>query len=235
MTEFTMEMAGCTVGVSAIHERTRDFCREYLSQGEPELRVEITPGDLEAERALSEVQNPSDAQLESTALQRKLAERLFERDVLLFHGSAVAVNGECYIFTALSGTGKSTHTRLWRELLGERAVMVNDDKPFLRFTPRGVTVCGSPWNGKHHLGANMQVPLKAICILERGEENSIRAITAREALPTILQQSHRPADRRNMMKYLELLDRLSNAAAFYRLQCNMAPQAAQVAYEAMRD
>jgi serine kinase of HPr protein (carbohydrate metabolism regulator) len=55
-------------------------------------------------------------------------------DTFLFHGSAIAVDGVGYLFTAKSGTGKSTHARLWRELLGARAVMVNDDKPLLRVT-----------------------------------------------------------------------------------------------------
>ena len=94
-------------------------------------------------------------------------------------------------------------------------------------------VYGSPWNGKHHLGTNIAVPLKAICLLEQGRENRIRPMTAREMLPVLLQQSHRPADRRKLVKYLELLDRLAGNVAFYRMECNMDPEAAKVSYEAM--
>ena len=80
------------------------------------------------------------------------------------------MDGQAVLFTAKSGTGKSTHTKLWRDLFGERAVMVNDDKPLLRILKDGVLVCGTPWDGKHRLSTNCALPLKAICILERGKK-----------------------------------------------------------------
>lgn len=175
----------------------------------------------------------SDEYLEFIAIQRKVAELLFEHDTLLFHGSVIAVDGEAYLFTAKSGTGKSTHTRLWRELFGDRAVMINDDKPFLKMTEDSVVAYGSPWNGKHGLGTNTSAPLKAICILERGGKNRIREIPAGEALTILFQQSNRPQNRALMPKYMDLVDQLSRKVKFYRLQCNMDPEAARVSYEAM--
>jgi hypothetical protein len=207
-----------------------------------DLDLVITAEDIAFERAKvlreSEVEgipapNFSDEYLESISLQRKITETLFEYDTLLFHGSVVAVDGQAYLFTAKSGTGKSTHTRFWREIFGDRAIMVNDDKPFLRITQEGVVAYGSPWNGKHGLGNNIHVPLKAICILERGEENRIQPITPQEALPMLMQQSQRPQNRKNLLKYMELVDQLSRKTEFYRMSCNMDPQAAVVAYEAM--
>ena len=242
MTNFVIEIGGVAVGVAAIYESTREFCREYLSENRPKFSVALTSEDIDREREISaredrlegrRVQNYSDAYLETIALQRKISDELMGFDTLLFHGSTIAVDGVSYLFTAKSGTGKSTHVRLWRELLGDRAVMVNDDKPFLHIGPEGVTAYGTPWNGKHHLGTNMAAPLKAVCILERGVDNRIVPITPQEALPMLLQQSHRPANPRLMGKYLDLLDGLANGVAFYRLQCNMDPQAAVLAYETM--
>ena len=66
------------------------------------------------------------------------------------------------MFTAPSGTGKSTHARLWREAFGERVVMINDDKPLLLVRPEGVTVYGTPFRGKHGLGGDRSAPLRAI-------------------------------------------------------------------------
>lgn len=175
----------------------------------------------------------SDTYLETIAVQRKVTEGLFGFDTLLFHGSVVAVDGQAYLFTAKSGTGKSTHTRFWRETFGDRAVMVNDDKPFLRITEDGVLAYGSPWNGKHKLGNNICVPLKAICILERGEENQIQAISGQEASMMLFQQSNRPMDPRKMPIYMDLIDQLSKKTEFYRMQCNLDPNAAQVAFDAM--
>ena len=235
MVDFIIQVVGKAVAVRANFDTTKQFCKDYLWDGEPDFSVEITAEDLAYERAESEArgQRDSAAYLEVTALLRKISGKLPEYGALMFHGSAVAVDGVGYLFTAPSGTGKSTHTRLWRQLLGERAVMINDDKPFLQICEEGVMVCGSPWTGKHRLGTNTCVPLKAICLLERGEANRIRPIHAREAVPVLLQQSGRPRDVRLIPLYMELLDRLASHVTFYRLQCNMDPCAAQVACEAM--
>ena len=242
MEQFTIQIAGRVVAVSALYDATRKHCAEYLCEESPDFSVEITPGDITFEQATTDKENAmeglpvkkmDDALLERTAVQRKIAEKLFAHDVLLFHGSVIAVDGEAYLFTAQSGTGKSTHTRLWRKMLGDKAVMVNDDKPFLRILGDGIRVCGSPWNGKHKLGANIDVPLKAICILERGEENEIHRISSSEALLMLLQQSSRPQNPGLLPKYMELLDKLANKTAFYRLACNMDPSAAELSYSTM--
>ena len=84
-----------------------------------------------------------DDYLETLAVCRKIAERMPEYDTFLFHGSCIAVDGVGYLFTAKSGTGKSTHTRLWRELLDNRATMVNDDKPLIRIADDGLVIYGT--------------------------------------------------------------------------------------------
>ena len=230
------------MSVNAMFSTTEKYCANYLHEGTPEFSVTICPEDIAAERGnlikeseLEGIPVPEFAYetLEIVAVQRKVTEHLFAHDTLLFHGSVVAVDGQAYLFTAKSGTGKSTHTRFWRETFGERAVMVNDDKPFLRITEDGVQAYGSPWNGKHGLGSNICVPLKAICILERGEENNIQPITGREASTMLFQQSNRPMDPRKMPIYMDLIDQLSKKTEFYRMQCNLDPDAARVAYDIM--
>ena len=242
MTEFTIRVAGRTVSIAAIHESTGRFCKDYICDGEPDFEVRITPADIEFEREKSKREDRlegkaersfSDMYLETIAVQRKIAERLFEFDTLLFHGSVVAVDGVGYLFTAQSGTGKSTHARLWRELFGDRAVMINDDKPFLFMNNGQVIAYGSPWNGKHGLGCNSYVPLRAICILQRGKDNVIEAIDAAQALTMLIQQSQRPGSKANYPKYMALLNRLAGDVSFYRLTCNMDPSAAVVSYEGM--
>ena len=242
MVNFCMQVAGHIVLVSALYETTRKYCSLYLCDAEPDFSVELTPQDISFEQDKVDREHDFEGlpvykiegfRLERTALQRKIAEKLFEYDTVLFHGSVIAVDGEGYLFTAKSGTGKSTHTRLWREMLGDRAVMVNDDKPFLRVTPDGIRVYGSPWNGKHGLGNSIDVPLKAICILERGEQNEIHRVSAKETVPILLQQSNRPQQSASLPKYLELLEQITNNTAFYRLKCNMDPEAALIAYQTM--
>ena len=237
MVDFTVRMAGRTAQVSALFESTREYCRDYLCSGEADFRVCITAEDLAYEREKNARENPGipfpDAYLETVAVQRKIAEELFDHDVLLFHGSALAMDGAGYLFTAPSGTGKSTHARLWREVFGDRVQMVNDDKPFLLLDGARAEVCGSPWNGKHGLGSNICVPLKAICILERGESNTITPIDSQEALFMLLQQSNRPRQRMRMGIYMELIDRLASRVLFFRLRCNMDPEAARLAHRTL--
>lgn len=241
-TEFHIAVAGQVVGIAALFEETRDFCRDYLTEADADFSVAITPEDIRFEREKSdreaevEGRRPaaySDEYLETLAVYRKIAQGLLAYDTILFHGSVIAVDGEGYLFTAKSGTGKSTHTRLWRAYFGERAVMVNDDKPLLKITAQGVTVYGTPWDGKHHLSTNTSVPLKAICVLERSETNRIAPVKPREVFPMLCQQCYRPNNPAAMMKTLSILDRLSHSTALYRLGCNMEPEAAQIAYEGM--
>ena len=236
-------IAGLVWEFRTLHQEVHALCADYRSGAAPDLTLAIEQADLDRERAISAredalegkpVRHFPDSYLETLAVYRKLVNQAVRRDLLLFHGSAIAVEGRAYLFTAKSGTGKSTHTRLWRELLGEKALMVNDDKPLLKVEPTGVEVYGTPWNGKHHLGTNTSAPLRAICILERGEVNEIHPISVREALPALMQQSYRPASPADLPPYLDLLDRLAQNVKFYRLRCNMEPEAAQVSYEALR-
>ena len=223
-------MADTCFGLETVHTAIHRQLRDYAVESPAELTIRTTEADITQEQErFPEPMVPAYA--ESLAVCRRLSDALLDRDVLLFHGSAVAVDGEVYLFTAPSGTGKSTHARLWREHFGERALMVNDDKPFLGIREEGVTVYGSPWNGKHHLSANVALPLKALCLLQRAEENTIRPVTAEEALPALLRQAYRAEE---LARILPLVVRLSEAVPLYRLGCNMAPEAAEVAWRGMQ-
>ena len=161
-------------------------------------------------------------------------EKLIEENIILFHGSAVAVDGTAYLFTAGSGVGKSTHTRLWKEYFGKRAIMVNDDKPLLKAGSGSITIFGTPWNGKHKLGSNFAVPLKSICVIMRSEQNHIEQITGSHAYTMLLQHAYKPMNMRKLAKTLDILDIISNNTAVYKLYCNMEVKAAEVAYNAMK-
>ena len=238
----TYKFADKTIRLDSEYPFIHEQCKEYLTQESAAFAVATTQADIDFERAKSAredevegipVRQFADAYLETLAVYRKIAEKMPDYDTFLFHGSAVAVDGEAFLFTAKSGTGKSTHTRLWRELLGERAVMVNDDKPLIRVREDGTAIIyGTPWDGKHRLSTNIGVPLKAVCILKRGKENSMLAITKAEALPMLIQQAYRPADILSMKKTLELIERWK--CKFYRLSCNMELSAAELSYNTMR-
>ena len=240
----TYRIAGRNISISSMYDRVHDLCADYLvPEALPDFFVQTTQADIEFEREKSAredrregmaVRSFSDAYLETLAVYRKIAERMPESDTILMHGSCVAVDDTGYLFTAKSGTGKSTHSRLWREMLGERTIIVNDDKPLIRITDHGALAFGTPWDGKHHLNKNISVPLKAICLLAQAEQNTIRPVSAGEAYPFLLQQVYRPMDRMALHKTLELLDRLITKVSIWKLYCNKDIEAAQIAYNAMR-
>lgn len=162
----------------------------------------------------------------------------FYRHLLSFHGfmlhsSAIVVDGRAYLFTANSGTGKSTHTRLWLELFGDRAYILNDDKPALRLEDGVWYAYGTPWSGKHDISVNTRVPVAGIACLERGEQNTIEPFGGQDAVLAILRQSNRPKAPEYRIKLLELLDKLITTVPIWKLRCNMEPEAAIVSYEAM--
>ena len=244
MGEFTIKIAGFSAGVTSLFASTKDYCVRYLSQEEPQCRITVTREDLEFQQeflrqeALEEgikIRKFTDPFLERTAIQRKLADFLFEQGVLMTHGSTVAVGGRAYLFTAKCGTGKSTHTRLWRQVFGDRAAIVNDDKPFLKLTDNGILACGSPWSGKHGLDTNIIVPLQGICILERGKENRIARILPEEALPMLLHQTHCPLALQNREPFEALVLQLAQTVPLWRMECNMDPQAADISHKAMSE
>ena len=243
MYQFNIRLADKVISATCEYETTLGFCKDYITDDKAEIFVSVSHEELlieqQKERREREIEGveakaPSLAYLETLALYRKIAEALVSFGIILFHGSALSIDGEVYLFTAKSGTGKSTHTRLWREVYGDRVIMVNDDKPLIKIGSDGVTVYGTPWNGKHRLGANIKAPLKAICILERASENAIKKEDALRVFPEILGQTYRFSNVIGMQKTLSLVDTLLRRVNVYRLGCNMDPEAAVVSYEGMK-
>lgn len=232
--------------ITPLYSYITQYCKDYLYEGDGtiEFTISTTTDDIAYEREKSRqedikegiaIREFSDTYLETIAVYRKICKCLLEKDILLFHGSVISVDGIGYLFTAKSGTGKSTHTKYWREYFKDRAVMINDDKPLLAIKENKVYAYGTPWDGKHRLSTNTCVPLKSICILQRGDTNIISKIDKKDAYTMLLQQVNRPVgDVSAMNKTLKLIDALSNCVEFYSLHCTMDITAAKVAYEGMK-
>ena len=231
MTEKNYIFADVPVTISAHDPYVTRMCREYEAET-PGVRIEATPEEIERERAGMGEDFPG-GYLESLAVYRKICEEMLLYDTFLFHGSAVEVDGAAYLFAAPSGTGKSTHVRLWRERFGERAVVINDDKPLIQVREDVVSVCGTPWSGKHRLDTNRKAPLRAVCLLERGTENHVERITPADGYPALFRQTYRPKDREKMKKTLGLLGQLAKRVPLYRMQCDISQEAVTAAWEAM--
>lgn len=175
----------------------------------------------------------SRGQIESIIASQKIAERLPLFKCCLFHGAVITFQNEGYLFTAPSGTGKSTHIRLWKKYLGRNVDIVNGDKPILRFEEEEIIAHGTPWAGKENWQKNRSTNLKGICILKQGKENTISRIDARDAVPICFKQIFWPKETHAAGNTLEMLDKIVTNVPIYLLECDISEEAVKTSFEAM--
>ncbi len=160
---------------------------------------------------------------------------LLEHNGCMLHSSAVVVDGFAYLFSANSGMGKSTHTKLWLEHFGEKAFIINDDKPSLKKENGQWYVYGTPWSGKHNINVNTKVKLGAIVFLERAENNWIEPIDVRDAIPLFFNQTVRTFRKEEKMDLvLKNMEQILTANPIYKMGCNVSDDAVVTAYEKIR-
>ena len=230
------KFADVTVEVSNRGQYFYDCCIDYLAEGEePQISILATDEDLAYEQSKSEGDFPmTKSYLEFIALFRQFCEKVLDFGVVLCHGSVVELDGKAFMFTAPSGTGKSTHARLWRETFGDKVIMINDDKPLLRFETDGVYAYGTPWDGKHHLSTNKRAKLAGICFLHQAENNSIKKNSPDESVPLLMNQIYRPRTTEGLIKTMDYAEQLIQTVPMYSMGCTISKEAAEMAYSAMK-
>ena len=97
------------------------------------------------------------------------------KNTIAIHSSCIVSGGKAVIFLGESGTGKSTHTRLWRENI-PGAILLNDDSPIIRIIDGSVLVYGSPWSGKTACYKAERYPLAACVRLSQAPYNKIQKL-----------------------------------------------------------
>lgn len=208
-------------------------CRDYLYYGEEKTDIVIDSGIYDYTRYAPSFTESMVAYMESG---RQFHGKLAGYNGLYLHSSAVEVDGKAYLFSGTCGVGKSTHTSLWQQMLGDRVCRFNDDKPTLRRVDDRWYAYGTPWCGKDGINVNKKVPLAGICFLKQGSENRIRRLEPGEAIPKILSQTIRkfknPAKLDLMLSHLE---KLVQEIPVYELVNRPELEAAQLSYETMRN
>ena len=238
--EFTVCLAGINIAVTSIFDEVYDLCRSHLTDKPADMTVTVTPDDILHERKVNvreaqiediPVVDYSDSYLETLAVYRKIATQMLDFNTFLMHGAVVAVGDKAWLFTAPSGTGKTTHINLWLKNI-PGSYVVNGDKPLIHIGDE-CTVYGTPWSGKEGMNRNVGVKLCGIIFLNRGENNRIEQVPMSNVLPVLIQQSYRPKEKTELEKTLLLLGRLGKKIPMYQLYCNMDPEAAFVAYNVL--
>lgn len=211
--------------------RTKQQAMPYLTEEAGEADIVLSYDYEKALLRYPQLQDLDTAEYMTTG--SLFAVQMLRFDGFQLHASAVMLDGKAYLFSAPSGTGKSTHTEKWCRLFG--AQIINDDKPTLRRTDGVWTVYGTPWSGKNDLSCPVGVPLGGIAFLERGSVNKIGKISPMEAVPAILRECLQFSHKGCAQRQLELVDLLLREAPIYRLACRNDDEAAMVSCEAMKN
>ena len=221
---FVMKIADIPVAVNCFHNTTKRYCSLFLSEEKPAFEVGLKWEDLEKERL--EDHNGFYVDEEITALCRKVSDEFALRDIVLFHSSAVCIDGDAYLIAAASGVGKSTHAALLQKVFGERLVYINDDKPFVKASEPDCLVYGSPWMGKEGRGNNISAPLKGILFLSRSTKPTYHKVSAREAYARMFNQIYLPKDRIQREGVLKCIDILARKASFHQIEVDKSEKSA---------
>lgn len=231
---FCIEVADVTVGIHGQYDQTKTFCRDYVVECEnPDLILNVTADQTkeEYERCFGK---ESLATCERYLFLRELVNRLPEKGRMIFHGATVSAFGKGYIFTAPSGTGKSTHVRLLKKYFGEEITIINGDKPIVGMKNGVATVFPSPWCGKEGWQTKVEAPLGAIVLLKRGSKNSIVRIAPQDYFKELFYQIFKPERNEDLVKVIEIIDEVSRDIPFYLLECDISKEAAETSFEMIK-
>lgn len=225
--------AGLYFEMNPHFDRIKRQAEKYLYKGDV-IPDEIFDIDIPYERIVrNSVHYPglTYEECEYLGSGHRFACRLVSKDGFVLHSSAVAYDGNAYLFSADPGVGKSTHTKFWQECFGEdKAVIINDDKPAVREFDGVFCASGTPFSGKYDISADVTVPVKAVCFIHRSDECEIRRLEPSEALGLIIRQIINPDEEEALDTLFKTLDRFLAKVPVYSLGVKLSPESARFAY-----
>ena len=152
---------------------------------------------------------------------------------LLLHASVTRYQGVANLFFGVSGTGKSTHSRLWHAFVPESDLM-NDDNPVIRFEGERCIVYGSPWSGKTLCYRNVVAPVNALVRLEQSPKNVIERLQPLQAYASVIAAVSTIRWNHDVMSLLvPTIERVAMNVPCFRLQCRPDEEAVQVCKNAI--
>ncbi|MBQ6413306.1 MAG: hypothetical protein IJI19_07500 [Ruminococcus sp.] len=228
-------IAEMNIAVKAKYEDTYRYMQDFLTDSQDyELYIEPTDEMIRYEAELGEEIHGDAGSpyiCEAVAILRVICDYIIDKGGFFLHCSCLKYKDEAIIFTAPSGTGKSTHSALWRRHFGDDVVMINDDKPLVREKDGRFYIYGTPWNGKHSIGNNTSAPIRAVVFLSQAPENKATPISPIDAMALLLQQTVLPSNKAALSKLLDMLGRLVENIPMYRLGCTISDEAVTTIYQ----
>ena len=208
---------------------------DFITNEKSDYCLDVTTQRINSERVLLRSVYPKkkfkDYEIEINVLYRDIPKILIREKVILFHGVLISMEQKGFIFTAPSGTGKSTHARQWTAVFGDKVNIINGDKPLIRLSENGVFAYGSPWKGKEKIGSNECVKLFGICYLQRGCRNFIEQVEFdAKSLTWLLEQTQIKGLESFVVDRIRWFKHAVKYLSLYNLKCNISDEAVKVAY-----
>lgn len=231
------DIAGLKVDIKNTGGRTGKQSKQYISNNQSKNQKIDIIIDVTEDRIKSAMEEHPELQQDDWEYMLTGSDfytQLIKFSGILLHSSCVVVDGYAYAFSADSGTGKSTHTQLWLKHFGDRAYILNDDKPAIRIIDNKVYACGTPWSGKYDYSTPKIVPLAGICFLERSEDNWIKKADTSKAVFNIFSQTVRRLGPNAMEKLFDVLEDIFSKVPIWELGCNISDDAVLTSYNAMK-
>lgn len=150
---------------------------------------------------------------------------VIKHNCINIHSSSIAYNNMGVLFSAPSGTGKSTHTGLWQQNHPE-TVIINDDLPLISVGDE-VKICGTCWCGTSGVNNNVTVPLKAVVFLRRGEVNKITRLDALNSLRFLIDEIFKSPVTDVAGLQFDLIGKILEKVPAYLLECNISAEAVE--------
>lgn len=173
-----------------------------------------------------------------TPFLESLGEILFRNSLLfhqgiVIHAAAIEWEGQGIIFSAPSGTGKTTQANLWRKYKGAR--IINADRPAVRAGDNKAYVYGTLWNGSSEKYKNRSLPLTGIILLEQAKENSIRRLDPKEAAARLMPRCFLPYYEEEIMELaFQNIEKIIAVTPVYLLKCRPDGEAVEIVYQCLK-
>ncbi|MBR7060507.1 MAG: hypothetical protein IKI34_02090 [Eubacterium sp.] len=230
------DIAGLRVEIKRCGKRTKKQARPYLASNQSDdLKADITV-DVSDEKINSYIEKHPELGYDDWDYMLSGSEfyaQLLKFRGMLLHSSCIVVDNIAYAFSADSGTGKSTHANLWLENFGERAHMLNDDKPAIRKIDGKIYACGTPWSGKYDYSTPENIRLGGICFIERSKTNYIKKANTNKAIFNIFSQTVRKLGETGMNLLFDVIEDIFSSVPLYELGCDISQEAFEVSSSAM--
>ncbi len=200
------------------HEKTKDYLFPWLTPVSPSGYAVSVPSD-DVNEWKGKWGFPDDAYTEYGLLVYRTSDYLLKKKSCVFHAAAFLLSGQAFVFTAESGTGKTTQINNWKNLFPDEIKVMNGDKPVLSITGDTVTVFPSPWKGKERLGDDtLAATLGGIVLLEQGNRNHISRLRPEDAVFPLMKRFLFTCEEKEMIQDMcHMLEKVLKAVPVWKL------------------